>query len=90
MLLGPVFRAELVRTPRRGRYYSLRVIYGSVLILLLWANYQDLNGVAPSRRGQPSIAEVSNFALMTFIWFRLRAARHDPAAHPGGNRRRDC
>ena len=82
MLLGPVFRAELVRTPRRGRYYSLRVIYGSVLILLLWANYQDLNGVADSRGGQPSIAEASNFASPApgriadpHSWNGLRAVR---------------
>ena len=69
MLLGPVFRAELVRTPRRRRYYVLRVIYGFVLIYLIWANYQELIFRVAIRGGEPSIADFSNFALTTFISF---------------------
>jgi ABC-2 family transporter protein len=69
MLLGPVFRAELVRTPRRRRYYSLRVVYGIVLIFLIWANYYDLRERAAFRGGDPSIDDMSRFALTTFIWF---------------------
>jgi ABC-type transport system involved in multi-copper enzyme maturation permease subunit len=69
MLLGPVFRAELVRTPRRRRYYSLRVIYGIVLIFLIWANYQGLENRAEFRGGKPSIDDMSRFAETTFTWF---------------------
>ena len=69
MLLGPVFRAELVRTPRRRRYYALRVIYGLVLIFLMWSNYQELKLRVAIRGGEPSIDDFSNFALTTFIWF---------------------
>ena len=69
VLLGPVFRAELVRTPRRSRYYTLRVIYGLVLIFLLWANYQNLLSIAERRGGDPLITDYSDFALTTFTWF---------------------
>lgn len=69
MLLGPVFRAELVRTPRRRRYYSLRVIYGVGLLLLLWLNYQELLRTAAYRGGLPRIDDFSEFAMTTFIWF---------------------
>jgi ABC-type transport system involved in multi-copper enzyme maturation permease subunit len=69
MLLGPVFRAELVGTPRRRRYYALRVIYGSVLLLIIWGNYAELNRSAEFRGAEPSIDDFANFALTTFIWF---------------------
>ncbi len=42
MLLGPVFRGELIRTARRRHYYSLRVGYGLVLLLVIWLNFQSL------------------------------------------------
>ncbi len=69
MLLGPVFRAELVRTPRRVRYYTLRVLYGLALLFLLWVNYQNLLVMAAIRGGRPRIDDFSRFALATFTWF---------------------
>jgi ABC-type transport system involved in multi-copper enzyme maturation permease subunit len=69
MLLGPVFRAELVRAPRRRRYYGLRVIYGVALIFLIWTNYQNLNTKAESAGGELSIDDFSDFALSTFTAF---------------------
>jgi ABC-type transport system involved in multi-copper enzyme maturation permease subunit len=65
MLLGPIFRAELLRTARRGRYYILRFIYGAILLLLFWSGY------AGTFRGAPSatIAAVAMFALETFFTF---------------------
>ena len=69
MLLGPVFRAELVRTPRRVRYYTLRVLYGSALLFLFWLSYQDLLFTASLRGGRPRIDDFSRFALKTFTWF---------------------
>ena len=35
MLLGPVFRAELLRTARRRRYYAIRLIYGLLLLAII-------------------------------------------------------
>ena len=69
MLLGPVFRAELVRTPRRVRYYTLRVVYGSALLFLLWVSYQNLLVTAAIRGGRPRIDDFSDFAPKTFTWF---------------------
>ena len=36
MILGPVFRSELMRTARRRRYYILRFVYGAILLVLFW------------------------------------------------------
>ena len=69
MLLGPVFRAELVRTPRRLRYYSLRVFYGLGLLVLLWLHYLELARTAIYRGGMPRIDDYSSFAQNTFISF---------------------
>jgi ABC-type transport system involved in multi-copper enzyme maturation permease subunit len=69
MLLGPVFRAELLRTARRQHYYSLRVIYGMVLLLILWSNYERLLDMAGVRGGKLLIADSAEFALTTFAWF---------------------
>ena len=45
MLMGPVFRAELLRTARRGRYYVLRLVYAAILLALFWSGYQaDVRG----------------------------------------------
>ena len=40
MILGPVFRSELMRTARRKRYYILRFVYGAVLLALFWNAYE--------------------------------------------------
>ena len=42
MLMGPVFRAELLRTGRQRRYYVLRLVYGLVLLMLVWTPYEQL------------------------------------------------
>jgi ABC-type transport system involved in multi-copper enzyme maturation permease subunit len=66
MLVGPVFRAELVRTARRQRYYLLRVAYGFALLLLIWGDYAALVELAEGRGSTPSIAEIADFAVRTF------------------------
>lgn len=40
MILGPVFRSELMRTARRKRYYILRFVYGAVLLAPFWNAYE--------------------------------------------------
>jgi ABC-type transport system involved in multi-copper enzyme maturation permease subunit len=67
MLMGPIFRSELLRTARRKRYYMLRVLYGLLLLLLIWARYErkiPLDGVM-------TIADVAAFAGETFIMFAV-------------------
>ncbi len=67
MLMGPIFRAELLRTARRGRYYILRFVYGAILLLLFWSGYEGTFAGAESA----TIAAVAQFALMTFLTFAI-------------------
>ena len=64
--LGPVLRYELITTARRGRYYLVRVVYGTALLFLLWAHFQRWefehpDGATPEK--------VHQFAETTFIAF---------------------
>ena len=53
MLMGPIFRAELLRTARRGRYYILRFVYGTILLLLFWSGYEGTFAGGRRRRSRP-------------------------------------
>ncbi|MBX6314560.1 MAG: ABC transporter permease subunit [Isosphaeraceae bacterium] len=74
MLPGPIFYAELVTTARRRRYYAIRVLYASVLLLLIWSNYTSVfrslviydYGGGPFERRIRSIALMSQFAQAMF------------------------
>ena len=68
MLLGPVFRVELLRTARKRHYYFQRVVYGIILLMIVWLNYQRLLVMAELRGGEPLIADFAEFALNTFAW----------------------
>ena len=68
MLIGPVFRSELLRTARRGRYYMLRTLYGLLLLLVVWSGYP------PSfvmRHSEVNLKFMARFAEYTFRWFAL-------------------
>jgi ABC-type transport system involved in multi-copper enzyme maturation permease subunit len=67
MILGPVFRAELLRTARRSRYYALRLIYGALLLLLLWSAYESTFRTATT----VSIGFIAHFAENTFVTFAI-------------------
>ncbi len=67
MIMGPVFRGELLRTARRSRYYLLRFVYGLILLLLVWTGYeQTFSGAAMA-----TIADVAGFAEAIFIRFAI-------------------
>ena len=82
--LGPVLRYELITTARRGRYYLARVVYGSVLLFLLWGAVRSDWEFASSPRRDPE--ELHQFAESTFIVFAQTqlTALLCPAAGPGG------
>ena len=42
MLMGPVFRAKMLRTSRQKRYYFLRVVYGLLLLAIVSIGYERL------------------------------------------------
>jgi ABC-type transport system involved in multi-copper enzyme maturation permease subunit len=68
MLLGfgPVLRYELITTARRGRYYLARVVYGLILLFLLWGRFQTWELTHP---GGGTIEQVRRFAGWAFIQF---------------------
>ena len=68
MLMGPVFRAELLRTARQRRYYVLRLLYALVLLFIVSAGYEHLRR---SSVGGASVADVARYASQTFISFAL-------------------
>ncbi len=67
MLLGPVFRAELLRTARRRRYYAGRMGYGLLLLAVVWLGYRA------KFAGQlvATIDEAAEFAEGTFQSFSV-------------------
>ena len=67
MLMGPIFRAELLRTARRRRYYVLRFVYGAILLLLFWSGYEATFAGAQTA----TIAAVARFAEPTFLTFAI-------------------
>ena len=67
MLLGPVFRAELLRTARRRRYYVARTIYGMVLFFIIWMGY----GAATAVTSTITIDQAAAFAEETFTRFAV-------------------
>ena len=68
MLMGPVFRAEVVRIARRRRHYVGRLVYGLVLLWIIATGYQQIRS-AWMETGQPS--EVARFAQQTFVRFTV-------------------
>jgi ABC-type transport system involved in multi-copper enzyme maturation permease subunit len=67
MILGPVFRSELTRTARRGRYYVLRFAYGALLLALFWSAYEGTF----ARASTAKIGAVAQFAERTFFVFAI-------------------
>jgi ABC-type transport system involved in multi-copper enzyme maturation permease subunit len=61
-LTGPVFRYDLVRTTRRGRYAVLRVVYAVALLLFILALYR----VQPALRGAGPGALMTTGAMARF------------------------
>ena len=67
MLMGPVFRAELLRTSRQRRYYVLRFLYAGLLLLLVWSGYEQMQRLNPVVH----LSDVATFAEELFIAFAI-------------------
>ena len=70
MLLGPIFSVELVTTSRRTRYFVIRVIYASIMLLVLWAICGQEFMYGRTSSIQAVAARASAFFL-TFAWIQL-------------------
>lgn len=70
MLLGPIFQVELVSTSRRGRYFALRVLYGLLILLVLWFSYETSQAFQSfNYEGQMSTQRSSQLASAFFHSF---------------------
>ena len=63
MLPGPVFTFEMMTAARRGRFYSIRAFYATVLLLILWTIF---SGWASTSDGEVPIRMMPWFGLSAF------------------------
>jgi ABC-type transport system involved in multi-copper enzyme maturation permease subunit len=70
MLLGPIFRVELVSTARRRRYFLLRVLYAALILFIMWVTYESTRdfGRYDADR-QTSIRQMATTARVVFVAF---------------------
>lgn len=80
MLLGPIFQVELVSTSRRGRYFALRVLYGLLILLVLYTCYVNTRmmrtAFTANNSGNMPIRAASELAgafFYGFSWLQLLA-----------------
>jgi ABC-type transport system involved in multi-copper enzyme maturation permease subunit len=74
MLLGPIFNVELLTTARRKRYFAIRVLYGLVLLFVLWSVYQSFTSYSRMMRADIHvIAAMSAAFFSAFSWLQLSA-----------------
>ncbi len=69
MLLGPLFRVEMVSVARRRRYFLLRVVYGLLALFLLWTAYTSLQSLSLGNATTISIQQGARLATQFFIAF---------------------
>ena len=75
--IGPVLHYEVVTTARRGRYYLARVVYGLVLLYLLWDQQASWQSFQAARHYSRFLGiavggtheEIRRFAESAFIKF---------------------
>ncbi len=69
MLLGPIFRVEMVSTARRKRYFALRVLYAALILLVLWTSYESTSFSRSFGNSGTSIQQGTRLATAFFISF---------------------
>ncbi|MEX0938882.1 MAG: ABC transporter permease [Pirellulales bacterium] len=70
MLLGPIFRAEMVTSARRRRYFVLRVVYAILILFLLWGSYAQLTYYGRQISIQ-DVASVTASFFYSYAWLQL-------------------
>lgn len=70
MLLGPIFRVELVAAARRRRYFLMRVLYAVIILFTLWATYENSQDFRTRfYGGETSIRQMAATAKAVFVSF---------------------
>ncbi len=65
---GPVLNVELIALARRSRFLWLRMVYGSILFLIIWLSYQNNLSGAPE---DVSPNRLARFTESTFIVYSV-------------------
>ena len=76
MLLGPIFQVEMVAIARRRRYMLLRVVYGTLMLLILFSSYSTASLYARATQSQISIRAAQQLAttfFQSFNWLQMLA-----------------
>ncbi len=76
MLAGPIFRVEMVSAARRDRYFWLRVIYGAIILFVLWTTYANMNfnrgmGGSANEISIRERAQAAAYFYLTYSWVQL-------------------
>ena len=76
MLLGPLFRVEMVSVARRRRYFVLRVVYGLLALFILWSTYTSMRAFSMGTGQTVSIQQGAMLAghfFVSFSWLQILA-----------------
>ena len=74
MLLGPIFRVEMVSTARRKRYFALRIVYAALILLVLWVSYESTQSWVQYGNVTTSIQQGTRLAahfFYSFSWLQM-------------------
>lgn len=74
-LFGPIFAKEMVEMARRWRYYQNRIIFGAILLLVLYIVYQE-SLYSYNSRGGWTLATLSKMAegfFLSYLWVQFLA-----------------
>lgn len=74
MLPGPVFNVELLTSSRRRWTFGVRVVYGLILLFVIWMSYRESFPVRAMAAGTVSTQRLSQFAMQIFAVFAITQA----------------
>ena len=74
MLPGPVFNVELLTSSRRRWTFGVRVVYGLILLFIIWMSYRESFPERAMAAGTVSIQRLSQFAAEIFAVFAVTQA----------------
>ncbi|MBL8823863.1 MAG: ABC transporter permease subunit [Planctomycetia bacterium] len=74
-LFGPIFAKEMVEMSRRWRYYQNRILFGAVVLLVLWLVYEESQWMVRIQ-GKTTVATLARMAehfFLGYLWVQYLA-----------------
>ena len=87
MLPGPIFNVELLTSARRTRYFFIRAMYATVLLVALGLVYQSWSWTYSLRGGKNNIHAMAELSAAFFGCFAVAATAGRCVARAGHGRR---